>query len=419
MIPFEQARRHVLDRCRAPSRAGERIRSIHEALGCVLAEDVTAAEAVPPFDNAAMDGFAVRLADVTGATEATPVRLVVAATTAAGDPPAPPIGPGTTVRIMTGAPVPVGAEAVVPVEASRPVEDTGSGEGESEQIDLVEEPGRRRHIRPAGDDVAEGELVLTAGTVLGPAHLGVLASLRCRSPLVHRRPVVAVISTGDELVDEDARELRPGQIRESNRPTLVAALRGWGVDARDHGTLPDEPAVLEAALCDLAGSVDAVVTSGGVSMGDFDVVKAVLAEIADMTWMQIAIRPAKPFAFGMLGTTPIFGLPGNPVSALVSAALLAVPGLRKMAGRDDLDLPRVGVVAAVDLPRRPGPRTTYLRVDCRPEDGRLVLRPVAAQGSHQLAATADANAFAVLPPGDGHRAGDVVDTVLLRDPFGP
>lgn len=412
MIPLSEALDVVLDGCPPPTGDGAPVASIHEALGCVLAADVRATEAVPPFDNAAMDGFAVRDADVVGATEADPVRLRVAATTAAGDPPAPPIEPGTAVRIMTGAPVPEGADAVVPVERSRIID------GGPDRVELLTEPTTHRHIRPAGDDVGAGDLVVPAGTVLTAAHLGVLASLNHRNAVVHRRPVVAVISTGDELVD-DGGPLRPGQIRESNRPTLVAALRTWGVDAHDHGTLPDDHDRLRTALVEIAGRVDAIVTSGGVSMGDFDVVKAVLGEIADMTWMQIAIRPAKPFAFGRIGNTPVFGLPGNPVSSFVSAALLAVPGLRRLAGRTDLGLPRVPAIAAVGLPRRPDPRTTYLRVDARWADDHLEIRPVSAQGSHQLAATASANGLAILPPGDGFGAGDRVETVLLRDPFGP
>lgn len=412
MIPLEEARAIVLDGCPAPTGPGAAVDSIHDALGCVLAVDVHAAEDVPPFDNSAMDGFAVRDADIAGASPERPVRLRVATTTAAGDAPAPPIEAGTAVRIMTGAPVPPGTDAVIPVEASTPVD------GPGDHVDLLEAPTSHRHIRPAGDDVRRGDLVVPSGTVLSPAHLGVLASLNHRRAIVHRRPVVTVISTGDELVEHDG-PLEPGQIRESNRPTLVTALRTWGFDARDGGTLPDDPDRLSTALLELAGTCDAIVTSGGVSMGDFDVVKIVLAEIADMAWVQIAIRPAKPFAFGRIGTTPVFGLPGNPVSSFVSAALLAVPGLRSLAARTDLDLPRVLATAAVDIRRRPDPRTTYARVDCRWDGDGLSIRPVSAQGSHQLAATANANGLAVLPPGDGYTAGERIETVLLRDPFGP
>jgi len=225
-----------------------------------------------------------------------------------------------------------------------------------------------------------------------------------------------VLSTGDELVD-DGRPLAPGQIRESNRPTLVGALRAYGFDAVDLGTVADDHDALAAALTAAATDHDAVVSSGGVSMGDFDLVKVVLDELADMRWMQVAIRPAKPFAFGVLDGTPVFGLPGNPVSSLVSLSLLGVPGLRRLAGRTDLDLPRVAAVAGAGLGRRPDGRTAFVRVACRWDGSALVAHPVSAQGSHQLAATAGANALAVLPDGDGAAEGDPVTVVLLADPF--
>ncbi len=273
-------------------------------------------------------------------------------------------------------------------------------------------------MREAGGTCAAGDEVLPAGTVLHPAHLGVLASANVRRPLVVRRPVVGVLSTGDELVD-DGRPLAPGQIRESNRPTLVAACRAYGFDAVDLGTVADDRDALAQALTAAASACDAVVSSGGVSMGDFDLVKVVLDDLADMTWMQVAIRPAKPFAFGVLDGTPVFGLPGNPVSSLVSLSLLGVPGLRSLAGRADLDLPQVTALAGAGLTRRLDGRVAYLRVRCewdRSVEG-FRATPVSAQGSHQLASTAGANALAVLPDGDGVPEGGPVTVVLLRDPF--
>ena len=407
MIPFAEARRHVLDRCAALAPA---LRPLDEASGCVLAAAAVASEAVPPFANSGMDGYAVRAADVATAAEDHPVRLRVAGTIAAGAPPDIGVEAGTAVRIMTGAPVPPGADAIVMVERSQRV-------GEHE-VDLTEAVEVGRHVRPAGDDVAAGDEVIAAGTLLTPAHLGVLASIGVRRPTVVPRPRVGVISTGDELVDDD-RALRPGQIRESNRPTLVGAARAFGFDAVDLGTVADDRDALTAALERATDGYDAVVTSGGVSMGDFDLVKVVLDELADMAWMQIAIRPAKPFAFGVIDDTPVFGLPGNPVSSLVSLSLLGVPGLRSLAGRRDLDLPQVEARATADLRRHRDDRTTYLRVRCAWRDGALVAEPVRGQGSHQLAATASANALAVLADGDGVDAGDPVTVVLLRDPFAP
>lgn len=405
MIPFEEARGHVVARCRP---LAPRPTPLDDALGCVLAETAVAAEPVPPFANSAMDGYAVRAADVAAATADRPVRLRVAGTLAAGARPDVAVTAGSAVRIMTGAPVPPGADAIVVVERSL-------AQGPDE-VDLFDAPEAGRHIREAGGDVAMGEAVIRAGTLLGPGHLGVLASLGIRHPTVVRRPRVAVISTGDELVDDD-RPLEPGQIRESNRPTLVAAARRFGFDAVDLGTVPDDRDALTRALTTAAAHHDAVVTSGGVSMGDFDLVKLVLDDLADMRWMQIAIRPAKPFAFGVLDGTPVFGLPGNPVSSLVSLSLLGVPGLRSLAGRDDLDLPRVTAVAGAGLTRRPDGRVAHPRVSCRWLDGRLVAEPVGAQGSHHLAATAGANALAVLPDGDGVAEGEPVTVVLLHDPF--
>ncbi|HRA33390.1 MAG TPA: molybdopterin-binding protein, partial [Acidimicrobiales bacterium] len=206
-------------------------------------------------------------------------------------------------------------------------------------------------------------------------------------------------------------------IRESNRPTLVAAARSFGFDAIDVGTVPDDADALEAALVSAASDYDAVVTSGGVSMGDFDLVKVVLDRLAEMTWMQVAIRPAKPFAFGVLDGTPVFGLPGNPVSSLVSLAVLGVPGLRTLAGRPDLDLPRVPVRVMAPVRAHDDGRTAFVRATARWTGHGFDAVPAGRQGSHQLAASAGANALLVL--NGSVDEGTVVEAVLLRDPFGP
>lgn len=406
VIPYEEARGHVVERCR-PLAPAER--HLDDALGCVLADAAVASEPVPPFANSAMDGYAVRAVDVEGAGAGRPVRLEVVGTIAAGDPASRTVEPGTAARIMTGAPMPPGADAVVMVERATV---------EGRHVLLTEAVDVGRHVRPVGDDIAAGDEVVAAGTVLTAAHLGVLASVGRRRPLVVPRPRVGVFSTGDELVDED-RPLARGEIRESNRPALVAAARGFGVDAVDLGTVRDDPVAIREAIEQAAADCDAVVTSGGVSMGDFDLVKVVLDEIAEMRWMQVAIRPAKPFAFGVLDGTPVFGLPGNPVSSLVSLAVLAVPGLRVQAGRADLDLPRVTAVSTTAVHGRPDGRTTFVRVRLTWDGSRFEADPVERQGSHQLAATAGANGLAVVPDGGGLEAGATVPVVLLRDPFGP
>ena len=405
LITLTEAREHVLARCapRSPLPV-----PLADALGCVLAGDVVASEPVPPWANSAMDGFAVRSVDVASASADSAISLPVVATVAAGAAADTEVGPGQAVRIMTGAPMPPGADAVVMVENTR-------GGPDAAVIEILEAVPAGRNIRSAGSDIEVGQTVVAAGTVLGPAHLGVLASVNVRRPVVVPRPRLGVISTGDELIDDD-RPLAPGQIRESNRPMLVALARSFGIDAVDLGTVADDRDALTAALAEAAATCDAVATSGGVSMGDFDLVKVVLGELADMRWMQIAIRPAKPFAFGVLDGTPIFGLPGNPVSSLVSLSLLGVPGLRRLAGRTDLDLPRVAAVAGPGLGRRPDGRTAYQRVACRWVDGRLHAHPVSGQGSHQLASAADANALAELPDGDGVAEGDDVTVILLAPP---
>ncbi len=405
MIPFAEARDYVLARC---SPRGPVSVALNDAAGCVLAGPVVAPEAVPPWANSAMDGYAVRSADVAGASGDQPVSLRVLDTVAAGAGATVAVTAGGAVRIMTGAPMPPGADAVVMVERTR-------GGPDAQVVDVLEAVAEGRNIRLAGSDIEAGDTVLESGTLLGPAHLGVLASANVRRPVVIPRPRVGVISTGDELID-DGRPLAPGQIRESNRPMLVALARSFGVDAVDLGTVPDDRDALAEALTNAAATCDAVATSGGVSMGDFDLVKVVLNDLAEMRWMQVAIRPAKPFAFGVLDGTPVFGFPGNPVSSMVSMALLGVPGMRRLAGRSDLDLPRVQAIAGPNLTRRPDGRTAYVRVICRWVDGRLVAEPVHGQGSHQLAAAAHANALAELPDGPGVGEGGEVTVVLLTLP---
>ncbi len=393
--------------------------ALADARGGVLAEAVVAAAAVPPFANTAMDGFAVRAADTTEASDDAPVALRIVGTLRAGMAPGAaldrPLAAGEALRIMTGAPMPPGADAVVPVEATEVAPDD-----RTVQVGVAAAPGR--HVRPAGDDLQPGDAVFAPGTVLGPAHLGVLAGLGRTEVLVHRRPVVGVFSTGDELVPP-GRPLAPGQIHDSNRLALLAAVADAGFPTVDLGLVPDDEGAIAGTVAAAVETCDAVITSGGVSMGDFDYVKVVLDRLGAMRWMQVAIRPAKPLAFGTVarpggsGSVPVFGLPGNPVSSLVSFELFARPGLRRMAGHGDTDLDRPIVRATAGEPfgRRPDGKVHFVRARCRWDDAIGGFRAVSAgaQGSHQLRALADANALVRLPDGSGVGAGDPVDVVLL------
>jgi len=419
VISIHEARKLVLDAC--PALSPVEI-LVDDATGCVLAAPAVAAEDVPPFANSAVDGYAVRAAD----TDVVPVELVVVGEVAAGAVCDRVLGAGEAIRIMTGAPMPRGADAVVMVEDTTfdGVRDHFDG---TQRVRVGRTVAKGSAVRAAGDDVRSGTVVFDAGTPVTPAVAGVLASINHRRPSVHRRPRVAVLSTGDELVI-DGSPLAPGQIRESNRTMLLGLVNQADCQPVDFGVVRDDEAALEQVLRLAATECDAIVTSGGVSMGDYDVVKAVLSRIAEMNWMQIAIKPAKPFAFGRLArrsssgsstAIPVFGLPGNPVSSLVSFELLARPALRRMAGRRDVDRPRARAVADADLRRHPDGKLHYQRVVARfGDDGRLHVSPVSAQGSHQLAATALANGLAEVPDGHGVPAGGDVEVLLIGDPVG-
>ena len=377
-----------------------------DAVGCVLAADVVASEDVPPFDNSAVDGYAVRAADVA----TTPVELDVVDTVAAGVASAKTLAPGQSMRIMTGAPIPAGADAVVMVEDSEML-------GES-RVRLSASVSSGAAIREAGSDVRQGDTVFRAGAVLNAASIGVLASINARNVQVYRRARVALLSTGDELV-VDGSPLAPGQIRESNLTMLDAIIRATGCEVVNLGIVRDDEAELERVFMETSGDVDAFVTSGGVSMGDYDVVKAVLSKIAEMRWMQMAIKPAKPFAFGLLQAkdgrnVPVFGLPGNPVSSMISYELLARPALRMMMGHEHPERPTIQAITDVPLKRKRDGKEHFMRVVGHfGDDGRLHVRDSGPQGSHQLAATALANGVARVPDGEGLAAGATVEVFLL------
>jgi molybdopterin molybdotransferase len=397
MISVDEARRVILAAC--PPLA-PRWLPLAGALGCVTAGEVVAGHDVPSFANSAMDGFAVRAADTAGA----PVTLQVVGTAAAGAPPGVEVGPGQAVRIMTGGVLPDGADAVVMVERT-------SSAGDQVTIEAAASPGD--HIRRPGEDLRAGQVLFEPGTELGPGHLGVLASVGAETVEVVPPARVGVLSTGDELV-AGVGDLRPGQIRDSNRPMLLALVAQAGFVPVDLGTAPDDEGAITAAIERGVADCDAILSSGGVSVGDFDYVKVVLDRLGEMHWWQVAVKPAKPLAFGTVDGTPVFGLPGNPVSSLVSFELFARPALRQMTGHSTLLRPEVPAIAEEPLRRQPDGKLHLVRVVATPDaDGRLHVRSSGGQGSHLLRAMALANALALLPDGDGVEAGGSVKVVLL------
>ena len=405
MISLAEAQRLILDAV-APLAPGPV--PLAAARGLVLAEDVVANERVPPFANTAMDGYAVRAADVTGASEQAAVRLRVVGEIAAGVAPSSEVGAGEAIRIMTGAPMPPGADAIVIVEHTRAADGA---------VDVFSSAAPGDHVRPAGGDLEPGQRVFEAGTLLSPAHLGVLASLDVAEVRCHPRPRVGVCSTGDELVA--AGPLAPGRIRDSNRPMLLAVLEEAGCTPVDYGIAPDDEAVLRSTVVRALDECDALVTSGAVSMGDYDFVKVVLAQLAAeragsvSEWMQIAIKPAKPLAFAAIGGVPVFGLPGNPVSSRVSFELLARPALRRLAGRVDVLPEPVIAVAASPLTRRADGRVHFDRVRVRYQDGGYVCERAGVQASNVLSGMAAATGLAILDDGEGVGTGERVPVLLL------
>jgi len=401
MRPLPEAQRDVL--AAIEMLPTERIELAH-AGGLALAEPIVAHHDLPPFANSAMDGYALLATDVAD----TPVTLQVLEDVAAGSVPTEVVTPGTAIKIMTGAPMPEGADTVIQVENTEP--------GEGEVRILVGAP-RGTSIRPAGDDVVVGTAVLQVGERLTPARLGVCASLGYDRPLVGRRPRVAILSTGDEIVPAETRELAPGKIRDANRFTLRGVLEEVGAEVLDFGIVGDDADQLRERLAEAASQGDVVVSSGGVSMGEYDLVKQLLAERGSVDFWKVAMKPAKPFAFGHLGGTPFFGLPGNPVSVAVAFEQFLRPALLYMMGSARLFRPRVLGILEEDVTTDPR-KVVFLRVVVRPgDDGVPRARLSGGQGSNILTALAAADAFAVIPVGvDRAHAGTLVELELMQMP---
>jgi len=364
------------------------------AEGCVLAEDVTAAVALPSFDNSGMDGYAVRAADVAGAAAGAPAALPVTGEIAAGDIGAYRLAPGTAMRIMTGAQLPAGADAVVPVEWT---------DGGAAQVAVYQPAGEGNAVRYAGGDAAEGETLLTAGTRMRPMQIAVAASAGRKAVTVRPRPRVVVLSTGDELT-EPGTPLVPGRIWDSNSYMIAAAAREAGAVAYRRSVVPDDPKGVLPALEEQLAHADLLITTGGVSMGgEHDVVKEALRELGTVTFRKVAMQPGMPQGFGVIGQggaggagakrgVPLFTLPGNPVSAYVSFQVFVRPAIAALQGADDLSLPSLRARLTGPV-RSPSGRRSYLRGVL---DGSKVT-PLSGQGSHQIAYLGRANALIVVP----------------------
>ena len=435
MWSVEQALERIL--AQVEPLPAERV-SLLEALGRVLAEDVIADINVPPFTNSAVDGYAVQAKDTTSATLESPVLLQTLSEVMAGTLAEETITPRTAARIMTGAPVPAGADAIVMVEDIR-LSEAGT-------VAILEAATPGQHLRYVGEDIQLGEVVLQAGTFLRPAEIGMLATMGRATVATIRPARVAVLSTGDEVVDiEEGVVPPPGKIRNSNRYALAALVQEVGATLHSLTHVPDEPEATEIALAACSGlphpsskdsspkvggqggegsegdirsstPADVIVTAGGVSVGDRDFVKPALEKLGTLDLWKVAMKPGKPLAFGRIGETLFFGLPGNPVSAMVTFELFVRPALWKLAGRKESDLARKEVQAVLqeNVSHVPG-RREYVRAITITQNGQFVTRPTGAQGSGILHSMVRANSLLILPEESlGLTAGTSVAVLLLE-----
>ena len=390
-------------------------RPLLDALGQVLAEDATARHDIPPLDNSAMDGYAIQAASVAGASESSPVNLKVVGAVAAGQLPSDTVEPGTTVRIMTGAPIPHGADSVVPFEETDEIERRTSV-GSLDEIGVTVAVRLGSDIRPAGQDVRRGDTVLAKETTLRPAEIGVLASLGLENVTVVRRPVVAILATGDELLEAGA-DYAEGKIYDSNSYSVAAGVLRYGGIPKLLGIARDNLDSMNAKLKEGLDS-DMLITSAGVSKGDYDMVKDVLAQHGKIDFWSVRMRPAKPLAFGVLrtddgGEVPHLGLPGNPVSAMVAFEQFARPAIHKMMGKSVVRKPRITAVLDEPIYNTDG-RRVYARAIISKRNGAYHARLTGNQSSNLLTSMASANGLAVCPEDlPMKKAGEVVEVLML------
>lgn len=387
--------------------------TLSQALGRVLAAPIVAQDNLPPFANSAMDGYALMAADVAGAAGETPVTLRVVGDIAAGVAPAVQVEPGTAVRIMTGAPLPPGADAVVPVE------DTDEAWRQKERplpsaIQVKRAVNSGDYLRLAGGDIQAGQVVLQVGHLIRPQEIGILASLGMAELRVVRRPQVGILATGDELIPVEA-PLQPGKIRNSNGYTQAAQVTALGAIPVSLGIARDTEDDVRARLqTGLDVGVDLFISSAGVSVGAYDVVKAVLEAAGNVGFWRVRMRPGKPLAFGLYRGVPYLGLPGNPVSAMVSFERFARAAILKMGGHSRLERPQVQ--AELQQPLSSDGRESYIRaVVKRGEDGRYLATPTGSQDSHMITSLVKANALLIIPEGTKQVEVDQTLTAWMLD----
>jgi molybdopterin molybdotransferase len=376
-----------------------------DAYGCVAAEDIVATQDLPEFASSAMDGFAVRASDVAGATPSAPRELVIVGRALIGHEPEGTVGSGEAMRIATGAPIPAGADAVVPIENAI-VED-------DDRVRLLDGPAVGTHVRPRGEDVRDGDVLVPGGKRLGAPELGLLANAGHPTPFVHPRPRVVVLSTGDELIPPtDSPSF--GQVRDANSATIFGALREMGAMPVMAGIVRDDVDALRETIFSFEIQADAFVSSGGVSVGERDVVKAAFFRRGEVDFYKVAMQPGMPQAFGHVEGKPYFGLPGNPVSVFVSLEVFVRPAIMKMMGRRHLLRPEVSAKLTEDV-RGPRGKLQFARVEVARQDGGWTASPTGARGSNLISTVARANGLAMIPAGvDVAPAGSTVRVMLFR-----
>jgi molybdopterin molybdotransferase len=401
LVSVEDARERVLAAVQplAPLRL-----ALTDAYGCVVAEDVVATHDLPEFASSAMDGFAVRASDVAGATPSEPAELKIVGRALIGHEPEGTVGAGVAMHIATGAPIPAGADVVVPIE---------NAAVEEGLVRLLDGPAPGTHVRPHGEDVREGDVLVPAGKRLGAPELGLLAIAGHPTPLVHPRPRVIVLSTGDELVPPTETPAF-GQVRDANSALIFGALREMGAMPVMAGIVRDDVESLRETIFSFEIQADAFVSSGGVSVGERDVVKAAFFRRGDVDFYKVAMQPGMPQGFGHVEGKPYFGLPGNPVSVFVSMEVFLRPAILRMMGRTHQFRPEVSATLTGDV-RGPRGKLQFARVEVRREGGGWTATPTGGRGSNLISTVARANGLAMIPAGtEVAQRGSTVKVMLFR-----